>query len=327
MTIEIPHIDCFCDICEERLPREVLAILLLDQTTSENIYWACKDYESLGDKFAFFSPIEINSITGEYDQVVMPRVLKHERLQRHRSKKMAEVFTPTWICNDMINQSEETFFGILEVFNTPFYKDGQKDWIPSEKIAFPSDKSWKDYLRRTCMEITCGEAPFLVSRYDATTGIPIPIEKRIGILDRRLRVVGENTNEFKDWYEWALIAFQGVYGYEWQGDNLLLARENLLVTFSDYYYHKWNNMPSVEELKEIATIISWNIFQMDGLKYVLPNSCKNNVVKEVETFFGLESHIENCQACKGEKVRHNGIYAKIKDWDTNQVFDYVSLTQ
>ena len=39
------------------------------------------------------------------------------------------------------------------------------------------------------MEITCGEAPYLVSRYDTTTGEPIPIGRRIGLLDRKLCVI------------------------------------------------------------------------------------------------------------------------------------------
>ena len=78
------------------------------------------------------------------------------------------------------------------------------------------------------LEITCGEAPYLVSRYDTVTGRTIPISERVGLLDRKLRVVHENTGTEAEWKKWARRAVESVYGYEFQGDNLLLARENNL---------------------------------------------------------------------------------------------------
>jgi hypothetical protein len=40
---------------------------------------------------------------------------------------------------------------------------------------------------------------------------------------------------------------------EWQGgDNLLLARENLLVTFLDYYQDRFDKAPSVDIQLEIV---------------------------------------------------------------------------
>ena len=59
------------------------------------------------------------------------------------------------------------------------------------------------------------------------TGETIPIAKRIGLLDRKLRVVSENTETEEEWFTWTKRAFQSVYGFEYQGDSLLLARENL----------------------------------------------------------------------------------------------------
>ena len=64
-----------------------------------------------------------------------------------------------------------------------------------------------------------------------------------------------------------------IYGYEWQGDNLVLARESLLYTFIDYYKVKFGKKPQLKSLQYIASIISWNIWQMDGLKGVIPESC------------------------------------------------------
>ena len=66
------------------------------------------------------------------------------------------------------------------------------------------------------LEITCGEAPYIASRYDAATGEIIPLERRIGILDRKLRIVNENATDEDEWFKWAFRAFQSVYGYEYQ---------------------------------------------------------------------------------------------------------------
>ena len=64
------------------------------------------------------------------------------------------------------------------------------------------------------MEITCGEAPYLVSRYDTTTGMFIPLEQRIGMLDRKLRIISENTTTSGEWLEMAQEAYKNIYAYE-----------------------------------------------------------------------------------------------------------------
>ncbi len=225
------------------LSPKVLDILLRDHTTGKNIFWATHDYEALGSGYDYHSEILPELITGEHGMVIRPRVLKSKENQTDRSKDMAEVFTPSWICNAQNNLVDD---------------------------ALPNDMTWQDYVRLTCMEITCGEAPYLASRYDAATGESIPLGKRIGLLDRKLRLVNEKTRTKEEWQEWALIAYQNTYGYEWQGDNLLLAREALLYTFIDYYQAMFNENPSEVNILRIAEIISWNLWQMDGLKYGIP---------------------------------------------------------
>ena len=45
-------------------------------------------------------------------------------------------------------------------------EQGQHLWeTTTDPIIFPDGKSWKDYVRDTRLEITCGEAPYIVSRY------------------------------------------------------------------------------------------------------------------------------------------------------------------
>lgn len=87
----------------------------------------------------------------------------------------------------------------------------------------------------------------------------IDIKNRIGILDIKLRIVNENTTDEEEWFNWVVRSYESTYGYEFQGDNLLIARINLLQTFVDNLDYKWNRMPSVKELKKIANIITWNI--------------------------------------------------------------------
>ena len=187
---------------------------------------------------------------------------------RHR----AEVFTPSWICNIQNSLTDQMWFGRADVFG----KADGKSWTPTDKkIKFPGrpGRSWQDYVRARRLEITCGEAPYLASRYDTVSGIPLTdVRERIGLLDRKLRVVTENTNNEYDWFDWAVKAYKSIYGYEYQGDNLLLARANLLFTFSDWFKHCWGREPSLSQQKKIAIIISWNIWQMDGLSYTAPYS-------------------------------------------------------
>ena len=208
-----------------------LNILLKDKTTKKNIIWATKSYESFGIQYSDDKQITMEAITGLNSIMIQPRIMKAMEQQQERTKNRAEVFTPSWICNQMNNYCDEEWFGRKDVFNI----EKEKSWEAiTEKIMFPKNKTWKQYIDSRRLEITCGEAPFIVSRYDAATGKLITIENRIGILDRKLRVVNENTDDEAEWMNWVIRAYQSVYGYEFQGDNLLIGRINLLMTFVDY---------------------------------------------------------------------------------------------
>ena len=273
------------DIREDNLldlSQEVLDILLRDHTTGRNIFWATHDYEALGSEYDYHSEILPHLITGEHGMVVRPRVLKTKEAQTDRAKDMAEVFTPSWICNAQNNLVDEAWFA-------------------------DKGKTWQDYVRQTVLEITCGEAPYLVSRYDAATGGPIALKDRIGLLDRKLRIVSEHTNDGEEWLEWAKVAYQNAYGYEWQGDNLLLARENLLSTFIEYYQEQFGEAPQQESINDIAEIISWNLWQMDGLcgtppDFPSPGEILDYPVPDMFT-----------------------TYCMIRDWETGQTIRYIDL--
>jgi len=299
---------------------EVLEILLRDHTTKKNIFWATDNYEYLGKGYDFASPILPELITGERGNVIMPRVKKDKDLQQSRARDMAEVFTPSWICNAQNNLIDNAWFGRENVFNNEITNpDGTNSWkVNPDKIVFPEGKSWKHYVRDTRLEMTCGEAPYITSRYDTTTGEYISIENRIGLLDRKLRVISENVDKSGEWLEAAQTAYMNTYAFEWQGDSLLLAREAMLYTLLDFYTQKFGKLPILKSIQYIAYIISWNVWQMDGMKGVVPDSCGEKESQQLD-MFGEQQTIP-CEGCKTDNMfKHNGIYCLIKDWSNKDL--------
>lgn len=299
---------------------QVLAVLLIDRSTKKNIVWATDDYIDFGVGYSPESEITIDKISGIHFFIITPRILKEKQKQSNRTRNKAEVFTPSWICNEQNNLVDEQWFGRADVFNIA----GDKGWkTVKTKIAFPSKpgKTWQDYIRAKRMEITCGEAPYLVSRYDTVTGKPIKVYKRIGLLDRKLRVINENVDDASDWFLWVKKAYQSIYGYEYQGDNLLLARKNLLLTFIDNMVYKFDRQPTTNELKSIAYIISWNIWQMDGLTYTAPYS-EMEVQEEFEqlTLFGFSDEQEEIT-----ETNKYAIPCIIRDWTNKCNLEYRSM--
>lgn len=240
-----PLID-FSDPCL----RTFLPVLLQDHTTGKNIIWATDPPPELGVGFAD----EITMEQLDKAQLV-PRVQKRHADQKKRTSKKAEVFTPTWVCKKMTDVAENDLKG----------------------------EDWKEYINKTCLEVTCGEAPFLTSRYDTTTGQMIAVPGRIGLLDRKLNAI--TKEHFKDpkvwdyslWLNYAMNAYMSTYGYEWQGDNLLLARCNLFLTLMENFRSLFgneieNHRMSPVLIDAIADVISWNVWQMDGLKKTVPGT-------------------------------------------------------
>ena len=317
------------DILEDDIadidPR-LLKLLLQDKTTRKNILWCTKDYESFGSEYEEHQQMSVELITGRFSSVIQPRAAKSKAVQEMRVRKRAEVFTPSWVCNEQNNQVDEAWFGRTNVFNTP---DGVSWHTERERIAFSGKKTWQAYVDAKRLEITCGEAPYLVSRYDTTTGELIPVYERIGLLDRKMRIVNENCEDDTEWLKWAQRAVQSVFGYEFQGDSVLIARENVLYDYMDYYRERFGEDPQIELLKTIANIIAWNIWQMDGLRCVVPYSCHETVETEMQlTLFGtVESKTIPCPGCtKGDLRLHNGIYCRIFDWtNLKKSIPFVSL--
>ena len=288
--------------------RGLVGRLLQDKTTRKNILFASDSYAGYGAGYRDDSQMTEGVLLGVDSCDIQPRVYKAAAEQTERTRKRAEVFTPAWIVNQMNNHCDAEWFGRADVFN---HQEGQEWTVSTEPVTFPEGKDWKQYVDSRRLEITCGEAPYIVSRYDTSTGEIIPIERRIGILDRKLRIVNENAADEAEWFKWAFRAFQSVYGYEYQGDNLLIARMNLLYTLADYIEAKWHRQATRKELEKFLNVICWNFWQMDGLNDTPPYGIPSDEVVQMSLFDDEE-----------ETADEEIVYCKIYDWraDISKLF-------
>ena len=319
----------------------VLDTLLKDKSTGKNIIWATDPPEEL--QTVMYEPVTDRSqITTQqlgltHYEVVLPRMMKQTDTQQQRTRKKGEVFSPAWVCNKMNNALDADWFGGLGAGETAgqFTVELPQGWQTVETpVQFPVCKgrtpAWVQYVQSRRLEVTCGEAPFLASRYDAATGEMIPVARRIGILDRKLRVVSENAATEDEWRKYATHAVQSTYGYEYQGDNLLLARVNLLLTYAEHLQARWQRKPTKEELQPIANIISWNLWQMDGLHLSVPGGKPQPEAEQLDLFsmFGAAEPQPPTVSCKVKNWRKGSHgtaqnFETIQEGSTSMKFDYV----
>lgn len=332
-TIKLGFIESF----DSRYPTRILETLLQDRTTGRNIIWADNEYEALGEGYMGDDEITVEKITGLSSGVIKPRIAKEQEHQSKRTKSRAEVFTPSWLCNQMNNDIDAAWFGARDIFNI---EDNQAWHTGQGPIIFPKKKGygWHAYIESPRLEITCGEAPFVCSRYDTVTGEILPVDKRIGFLDRKLRVVSEKTRSRHEWVKWAICALKASYGFEYQGDNLLLARINVFETFCEHLREHWGMGITDDELDQAAWIVSWNFWQMNGFTCAVPTNKMDAVAQS--TLFGYEepapeplqpslfdlldesSFDKSTQEEKEEESGETVPFCIIYDWQENEPFEF-----
>lgn len=238
----------------------VREMLLRDQTTGSRIVWAVDDYAPLGPEFT-----PQRELTAELRVVLRPRAQKQQEQKTRRTRARGEVFTPAWICAAQNDLTDLFWTG-----------RGQTEYVDAPRL-----------------ELACGEAPYLAGWRDAVTGRRIPLSKRTGMLDRKLRAAGVAAQSEEEWMCLALRAVRSVYGFEFQGDSLLLARENLLHTFEEAVRDRLNRAPAEHELLAAAEALSWNLWQMDAVSACPPgrpeSPCrlKNWSTGQTETYQAL----------------------------------------
>ena len=277
------------DVILDKMP-DILNILLVDRTTStlkkmHNIIWANKNYLKYDSKkYAMTAEIKPELITGFMAGIICPRALKTEEIKVKRTKSKAEVFTPTWIVKKQNDEVDKNFI----------------------------NDDLETYVNRTWLEITCGEAPYMTSRYDMDTGNLVSVNKRVGFVDRKIARINNEIDNKSEWQRLIEEAYKSSYGFEWNGDSLLLARENLLCTYRDNFFAKWHEEPTPGLFKLIAKIISYNVFQMDGLKYTIPLTERKE--REIDPQMSLfEDYSDEKWIVKpGKRV-------KIMNWEKNKM--------
>lgn len=272
------------DLSDSTILREnesILSLLLKDHTTGKNIKWGTDSYINHGYSFRDDQEIKIDLITGWYEDFIRPRVDKDIDIQLERQRNRAEVFTPSWVIKLQVDAALEDM----------------------EKLPLT------DFLKTKWLEITCGEAPYMVNRYDMETGEVIPLKDRAGFIDVKFKKLNEAIESEEEWLKLAVEIYKASYGYEYQGDSLLLARENLILTFIDNYFYMFGAFPKEKILLEITKIISLNVFQMDGLTYEVPYS--DGGLEESGTQLNLFEEIEVKENITPE-------LAKIKLWQKNK---------
>ena len=93
---------------------------------------------------------------------------------------------------------------------------------------------------------------------------------------------------------------------------MFLARVNLVQSFIDYYTERFGKDPTRSMVKKIAIIVSWNIWQMDGLKDTAP--------------FGIpEDEFEQLSMFETKRKNDEPVYCNIKNWRSNKVIEYRSM--
>lgn len=169
----------------------LLSILPKDNSSGKNIIWATNNYAQNGFGYKSNDYITTCSVTGSNDNLIKPRTEKTKQEQLSRVRAKAEDFTPSWICSKQNNLVDNAWFGRKNIFNT----ETEKGWTTNqEKVTFSEGKTRREYVKAQRLEIACGEAHYLASRYDTVTGDVIPVKDRIGLLGRKLRIVSENTD-------------------------------------------------------------------------------------------------------------------------------------
>lgn len=268
----------------------LLNLLLKDHTTGKNIKWGTDSYINHGYSFRDDQEIKIDLITGWYEGFIRPRVDKDIDIQLKRQRNKAEVFTPSWVIKLQVDAALEDM----------------------------KELSLVDFIKTKWLEITCGEAPYMVNRYDMETGEVIPLKDRAGFIDDKFKKINEAIDSEEEWLKLAVEIYKASYGYEYQGDSLLLARENLILTFIDNYFYMFGAFPKDKILLEITNIVGHNVFQMDGLTYEVPYSV--GALEDNGTQLSLFEEVEEVENTTSE-------LAKIKLWNKNKIVEVKKISE
>ena len=250
---------------------ELLRLLLKDKTTGENLKWGTSSLVSgEGNLFQPSAPMRPGMFTEAFEGIIQPRALKKQADQQFRTRQHGEVFTPAWVVDRQVQAALADF------------------------KAYPLD----DFLQTIWLELTCGEGPYLTTRYDMATGDLLPLGERVGFVDRKFQRLNQENFGKNQWLKRARWILESAYGYEYQGDSLLLARENVLLTYNDFYQAYFDEVPTLSNLTRMADLIASRLIQMDGLTYTVPYAFEDVGLQTQLNLFDLETASTESQPLK-----------------------------
>ena len=171
------------DLNDSTILREnesLLSLLLKDHTTGKNIKWGTDSYINHGYSFRDDQEIKIDLITGWYEGFIRPRVDKDIDIQLERQRNKAEVFTPSWVIKLQVDAALEDM----------------------------KELSLTEFIQTKWLEITCGEAPYMVNRYDMETGEVIPLKARSGFMDVKFKKLNEVVESEEEWLKFAVEIYK-----------------------------------------------------------------------------------------------------------------------
>lgn len=229
---------------------DVIAELLHDYSTDQNIIWA---YDPLCCHTAQEdSQININDL-----QCILPRHLLTEQIDESDPR-----FLTSQQASTLIQDSHSTYPCVA------------KRLKPNASPGYRPSGIRRDvfFLCLKWLELDCGEAPCLTSIYDRVSGDQASLEHRIGFLDAKLRLISKMTRTYRSWFLFTSLAVGSCYACDFFGDSLLIARINTMNTILDAYKAKFKKPMSQEFCSHIASVVAWNIFQMDSKTLTPPFS-------------------------------------------------------
>lgn len=276
------------------LTPDIIDILLKERSFKRNLNFVETIEEFSGDD-------EITcDIVLQDPPIILPQYMYAYDRKRNSAKKRGAVFTPQFAANNMCEVLCRAILNVPDEENIcaqiyPINETDTREWITD---TLPPEDCL-NLIYKTCLDSCCGEGIFLTQRYHQNSGKPIEIPFRKGLLDRKLHVIKRALEKEEDLHELrffslAKIAFKTTYGFDLLGKSVYLTRKNLLETFVDFYQWIFAKDPENAMVEDIATILSYNIFQMNGLSHKVP-------------------------------LTNQSVYARIRDWSKNLEFCFASI--
>lgn len=168
---------------------------------------------------------------------------------KYRTDERADVATPLWVL-----KAQNVLVDVA------WFEDGSN-------LQFRAGCKWQNYVRARRLELACGDAPYLTSRYDALSKEEVRLDERVGLLDRKLQVVDVYADDLT-WKKWALVALKATFGVEIKVDKVARARENLVKTLVEHYERRFGTELDDETIEQAQKISEENIMVLDALDEV-----------------------------------------------------------